>query len=87
MLTIAQNSADGKPTGNMSQGPPLMPEMMYEDIWANKAGAQVLSAILGPNPTVNYVNGNTALGGFNGARQSVHGELCGLACHENVGTD
>lgn len=70
-----QNSADGKSTGNMSQGPPLSPEYMYEDIWANKPASTVISAILGPKPRVNYVNGNTALGGFDGARQRVHADL------------
>ena len=60
----------------MSQGPPLAPELMFDDIWANEPASQVLSAVLGPNPVVNYVNGNTALGGFDGARQLVHGMLC-----------
>lgn len=48
---------------------------MYTDIWANQPAATVLSALLGPNPRVNYVNGNTALGGFPGARQRVHADL------------
>ena len=59
----------------MSQGPPLSPELMYSDIWANQPAATVLEAILGPKPHVNYVNGNTALGGFHGARQRVHADL------------
>jgi hypothetical protein len=58
----------------MSQGPPLDSKYLYEDIWANQPASQVLSAVLGPNPTVNYVNGNTALGGYE-ARQMVHGKL------------
>ena len=37
---------------------------MYTDIWANGPAAAVLSNLLGPNPSVNYVNGNTALGNF-----------------------
>jgi ectoine hydroxylase-related dioxygenase (phytanoyl-CoA dioxygenase family) len=48
---------------------------MYEDVWANKPASTVLSAILGPRPRVNYVNGNTALGGYDGARQRVHADL------------
>jgi len=48
---------------------------MYTDIWANQPAATVLSFMLGPKPRVNYVNGNTALGGFNGARQRVHADL------------
>lgn len=59
----------------MSQGPPLSPHLMHTDIWANQPAATVITAILGPNPRVNYVNGNTALGGFSGARQRVHADL------------
>ncbi|KJR86097.1 phytanoyl-CoA dioxygenase family protein [Sporothrix schenckii 1099-18] len=69
------NSVDGRPTGNMSQGPPLEPELLFDDIWANVPAAAVLSAVLGPKPHVNYVNGNTALGGFGDARQRVHADL------------
>ncbi|CAK7229758.1 hypothetical protein SCUCBS95973_007336 [Sporothrix curviconia] len=70
-----ENSVDGRPTGNMSQGPPMDPDLLYEDIWANVPAAAVLSAVLGPKPHVNYVNGNTALGGFGDARQRVHADL------------
>lgn len=70
-----QNAGNGFKTGNMSQGPPLQPDLMYRDIWANGPAAMVISAILGPKPHVNYVNGNTALSGFNGARQRVHADL------------
>lgn len=59
----------------MSQGPPLDPSLMYTSIWANAPAAHVLQNLLGPRPKVNYVNGNTALGGFNGARQRVHADL------------
>jgi hypothetical protein len=48
---------------------------MYSDIWANEPANAVLSYILGPKPRVNYVNGNTALGQFNGSRQRLHGDL------------
>ena len=48
---------------------------MYEDIWANSPAVEAVSSILGPRPFVNYVNGNTALGGFDGARQRVHADL------------
>lgn len=59
----------------MQQRPPLRPELMYEDIWANKPAAMVLSAVLGPNPVCNFADGNTALGlGYKG-RQAVHGDL------------
>ncbi|KAM0327399.1 hypothetical protein ACHAQA_005685 [Verticillium albo-atrum] len=68
------NGTGEEPTGNMSQGPPLTPDLMFTDIWANKLASAVISNIIGPNPTVNYVNGNTALGGFKG-RQRVHADL------------
>ncbi len=49
---------------------------MFTDVWANELAATVLSHILGPRPHVNYVNGNTALGGFDQrARQNVHADL------------
>lgn len=59
----------------MSQGPPLQPELMYSDIWANSLAAHVLQNVLGPSLRVNYVNGNTALGNFDGSRQRVHADL------------
>jgi len=59
----------------MSQGPPLEPSLMYSDIWANGPAVSVMSALIGPKPRVNYVNGNTALGGFIGARQPVHADI------------
>ena len=43
-------------------------------IWANSPAVEIVSSILRPRPFVNYVNGNTALGGFDGARQRVHAE-------------
>ena len=59
----------------MSQGPPLTPSLMHTDIWANLPASTITTAILGPSPRVNYVNGNTNLGNFNGARQRVHADL------------
>lgn len=75
LLTYYQNSKDGRPVGNMSQGPPLSPDLMYPSIWANGPASSLISSILGPSPHVNYVNGNTALPGYTGARQSVHADL------------
>jgi hypothetical protein len=46
----------------MQHAPPLQPELMYEDIWANKLTATILEAVLGPNPRCNFADGNTALG-------------------------
>lgn len=75
IFSTYENSIDGRPTGNMSQAPPLDPTLMYTDIWANGPAAAVLQCVLGPKPIVNYVNGNTALGGFHGSRQAVHADL------------
>jgi len=68
-------AGDGDFCGNISQSPPLDPEFMYGDIWANPAAAAVLNCLLGPKPYVTYVNGNTALGGFQGTRQRVHSDV------------
>lgn len=59
----------------MQHAPPLRPEVMYEDIWANKMTAAVLGAILGPNPVCNFADGNTALGDGYGGRQGVHADM------------
>ncbi|OCL04122.1 phytanoyl-CoA dioxygenase family protein [Glonium stellatum] len=63
------------PCGNMTQGPPLDPELMFSDIWANGPAAAILNTLLGPKPCVNFANGNTALGGFVGGRQRVHADI------------
>ncbi|KAK5674195.1 hypothetical protein LTS10_013032 [Elasticomyces elasticus] len=64
-----------KRSGNMQHAPPLQPELMYEDIWANKLTATVVAAILGPNPRCNFADGNTALGAGYGGRQIVHADM------------
>lgn len=48
---------------------------MYEDVWANRIGLQILNGILGPHVRMHYANGNTALPGFSGGRQAVHADL------------
>jgi hypothetical protein len=59
----------------MQHAPPLRPEVMYEDIWANKLTAAVLGAVLGTNPVCNFADGNTALGDGYGGRQGVHADM------------
>ena len=59
----------------MAQGPPLAPDLMFSDVWANGPALAVMSGVMGPNPRVNFVGGNTNLGGFDGARQNVHPDL------------
>ncbi|KXS94490.1 hypothetical protein AC578_4513 [Pseudocercospora eumusae] len=60
--------------GNMDQAPPLTPNLMFSDIWANPAVVSICSAILGPNPVCHYANGNTALPKSR-ARQPVHSDI------------
>lgn len=57
----------------MDQAPPLIPSLMYKDIWANPVAVTVLSAILGPHPVCHYANGNTALKAK--GRQPVHSDI------------
>ncbi|PGG94956.1 hypothetical protein AJ80_10076 [Polytolypa hystricis UAMH7299] len=64
----------GREVGNISQPPPMTPDLMYPSIWANPFAASVLSALIGPHPQVIYVNGNTALG-HSSKRQDVHADL------------
>lgn len=59
----------------MQHPPPLDPEYMFEDIWANKFTATILNAVMGPNPRCNFADGNTALGIGFGGRQSVHADM------------
>lgn len=63
----------GKHTRNMDQAPPVMPHLMYHDIWANPLAVSICSAILGPNPVCHYANGNTALQAT--GRQPVHADI------------
>jgi len=59
----------------MAQGPPLEPDLMFNDVWANGPALAVIASVLGPNPRVNFVGGNTVLGNFKGVRQNVHPDL------------
>lgn len=62
-----------KAVRNISQGPPAVPKLMFDTIWANPFTAAVSAAILGPHPRVHYANGNTALNSTE--RQTVHADL------------
>jgi len=59
----------------MAQGPPPEPDLMYNDVWANGPALAVIASLLGPNPCVNFVGGNTLLGNVKGVRQNVHPDL------------
>ncbi|KAK3075016.1 hypothetical protein LTR53_002051 [Teratosphaeriaceae sp. CCFEE 6253] len=67
----------GKETRNMDQAPPLIPELMYKDIWANPVGVAVMTAVFG-SCVCHYANrmhhkGNTALKAT--GRQPVHSDI------------
>ena len=63
----------GRETRNMDQAPPLEPELMYTDIWANPAAVAVLKNVMGPDLVCHYANGNTALQAT--GRQPVHSDI------------
>ena len=46
----------GKQTRNMDQAPPLIPDLMYQDIWANPIVCSVTKAILGEKIVCHYAN-------------------------------
>lgn len=47
----------GKETRNMDQAPPLVPELMFKDVWANPTACSILRAILGGDIVCHYANG------------------------------
>ena len=58
----------------MDQAPPLIPDLMYQDVWCNPFATSVLQNVLGPQLVCHYANGNTALGPATG-RQPVHSDI------------
>lgn len=76
-LEIAKNPDHhfnfGKQTKNMDQAPPLIPELMFDDVWANPLACSIIKAILGPEVVAHYANGNTALKAT--GRQPVHSDI------------
>jgi len=63
----------GKHTRNMDQAPPLIPDLMFQDVWSNPIAVAICTAIFGPSPTCHYANGNTALKST--GRQPVHADI------------
>ena len=55
-LIILVNSPE---TGNFTQYPNVFPEYLFEDIFCNRMVAKVLNNVLGPNPELRFINGNT----------------------------
>jgi hypothetical protein len=63
----------GRETRNMDQAPPLKPELMDRDVWANPAAVAILKNVMGPELVCHYANGNTALQAT--GRQPVHSDI------------
>ncbi|GAB7333961.1 hypothetical protein MBLNU13_g06068t1 [Cladosporium sp. NU13] len=63
----------GRETRIMDQAPPLEPELMYKNIWANSAAISILKNVMGPELVCHYANGNTALQAT--GRQPVHSDI------------
>jgi len=74
-----------KRCANINQRPSMKPELLFEDIWANKLGYAVLSNIMGPNACCNYINGNTALAMGAKGRQRVHADIAHTFPHTAIG--
>lgn len=47
--------------GNIQQDPPLINSFFDPSIYLNKIGTQVTSSVLGPQPRLTFISGNTAL--------------------------
>jgi len=63
----------GRDSGNITQTPPLLPEYLHENIWANQFAITLIEHIIGPFPQLSYATSNIALPGGQG-RQAVHSD-------------
>jgi len=64
----------GASTGNVSQIPPLTPEWLHRDFYANPHTIRVLENLLGPRPELRFINSNVACPGGT-SRQAVHSDV------------
>ncbi|KAI4863363.1 hypothetical protein F4820DRAFT_471550 [Hypoxylon rubiginosum] len=64
----------GRKSQNISQTPPLSPEYLHEEIWANRFAVAILEHIIGPRPQLSYATSNIALPALSESqdRQAVH---------------
>jgi len=63
----------GRCSGNISQTPPLLPEYLHEDIWANRLAINIIEHIIGPKPQLSFATSNVILPKTTG-RQAVHSD-------------
>lgn len=64
----------GAATKNVSQSPPLTPEYLLRDFYANPHMIRVVENILGPRPELRFISSNVAVPGGTG-RQAVHSDV------------
>jgi ectoine hydroxylase-related dioxygenase (phytanoyl-CoA dioxygenase family) len=64
----------GSAVKNVSQIPPLEPEYLHRDFYANPHMIRVLENLLGPKPELRFLNSNVSIPGGT-ARQAVHSDV------------
>lgn len=64
----------GEATKNVSVVPPLTPEWLRREFYANVHMIRVIENILGPKPELRFINSNVAIPGATG-RQAVHSDV------------
>lgn len=64
----------GEATKNVSVVPPLTPEWLRREFYANVHMMRVIENILGPRPELRFINSNVAIPGATG-RQAVHSDV------------
>lgn len=64
----------GEATRNVSVVPPLTPEWLRREFYANVHTMRVIENILGPKPELRFINSNVAMPGATG-RQAVHSDV------------
>jgi hypothetical protein len=64
----------GEGTGNVSQIPPLEPEYLHRDFYANSHIVRLCENLLGPKPELRFINSNVAVPGGT-SRQAVHSDV------------
>jgi hypothetical protein len=64
----------GKATKNVSVVPPLTPEWLRREFYANVHMMRVIENVLGPRPELRFINSNVAIPGATG-RQAVHSDV------------
>lgn len=67
---------------NFSFSPPLSPDWIHEEVWANKHAGTVIENIIGPRPQLNFVGSNINMPQKNDGqgikRQAVHADPYGI---------